>query len=312
MHQNDTPGKTSIIFFGNERLATGVSTTAPTLRALIAAGYHVAAVVSNYTPAQSRSRRTLEVAEVAKEHDIPVLLPSNLLDIREQLLEYHASVGVLVAYGRIVSSSIIDLFPQGIINIHPSLLPLHRGPTPIESIILDGALMSGVSLMQLAKQMDAGPILAQQIVPLRGNESKQQLADTLLHAGASLLLEHLPAFLAGTLVPTHQDESKATYDTLITKQDGIIDWTKPATQLEREIRAFAFWPQCRTTLGSQEVIINSAQICDKKGPAGDITTGSGLVIYCGEHALEITQLTPVGKKSMSASAFLTGYKQRIQ
>ncbi|HVX58036.1 MAG TPA: methionyl-tRNA formyltransferase, partial [Candidatus Saccharimonadales bacterium] len=202
----------TLVFFGNERLATGVTTTVPVLQALVAAGYRVAAVVvSQSDPAQSRKARTLEVATVAQQLGIPLLAPAKLTDIKDQLQEIGAQAGILVAYGKLVPPEIIDLFPRGIINIHPSLLPKRRGSTPIENVILYGEKETGVSLMQLVEEMDAGPIYAQEVVPITGRETKQQLADVLLNAGKDLLIKYLPAILDGSLTGQPQEKIEATY-----------------------------------------------------------------------------------------------------
>lgn len=306
----------TIIFFGNERLATGVTTTAPTLRALIAADYQVAAVVANYERGQSRAARDLEIADVAKEHNIPVLLPNNPADILEQLNSYQADAAVLVAYGKILPQSIIDIFPAGIINIHPSLLPLHRGPTPIERVVLDGSTETGVSLIRLVHDMDAGPIFAQQTVSLTGDETKQALADSLLSLGSEMLIEHLPAILSGTLDPTPQTGAP-TYDSLIANNAGVIDWTKSATQIEREIRAYALWPKCRTVLAGKDVVITAAHTTPTAGPEdkpGDITVvpeAKELGVTTGNGTLWIDRLIPAGKKEMTADDFINGHKQQL-
>src|SRR5581483_9225315 len=127
---------------------------------------------------------------------------------------------VLVAFGRIIPQPIIDLFPKGIINIHPSLLPKLRGPTPIETAILDGLTETGVSLMRLEAKMDAGPLYSQQKISLNGDETKLELATKLNKVGAELLINSLPAILDGSLIPKPQNNSKATYTKLITKDDG--------------------------------------------------------------------------------------------
>src|SRR5262245_13106367 len=127
-----------VVFFGNERIATGVTTTAPTLQGLFEAGHDIAAVVVNHEAAQSRSNRELEVATVAQERGALLLLPTRIKDIQDQLQELKADIGVLVAFGQIIPQEIIDIFPNGIANIHPSLLPKHRGSTPIESAMLEG------------------------------------------------------------------------------------------------------------------------------------------------------------------------------
>ena len=301
----------TIVFFGNERLATGVQTTAPTLQALIDAGYNVAAVVSNYETGQSRNARTLEISVIAERHGIPVLLPAKLSDISEQLRSYNASVGVLVAYGKIVPQSVIDIFPRGIVNIHPSLLPLHRGPTPIESVILSGEAQTGVSIMKLVKEMDAGPVYAAREVPLKGNESKQELSDKLLQIGKDLLTASLPGIINGTLTPKSQDDSQATYDTLLSKEDGIVDWSKSAVRLAREVRAYAEWPKSRTELAGKEVIITEAHVgeypdlTDRAKPF--IAPDNLIGIPTGQGILVVDRLKPAGKREMSAKEFIAGY-----
>lgn len=299
----------TILFFGNERLATGVSTTAPTLEALVQAGYHVAAVVSNFTQAQSRQARELEIEAVAKKHGIPLLLPASPADILDNLKAYKAEAGILVAYGRLVPEELINLFPKGIINIHPSLLPLHRGPTPIESTILEGRDKTGVSIMALAKEMDAGPVYAQSEVPLTGKETKQELADQLLEVGKAMLLEILPEILEGSVVALPQDESHANYDKLISKADGVLDWHKPAVQLEREIRAFAGWPKSRTVLSDKHLVITAAHVEDKAlQPGQTLVDGKQLLVGTGEGSLSIDRLKPAGKGEMDIAGFLAGYQ----
>jgi methionyl-tRNA formyltransferase len=303
----------TVIFFGNERLATGVSTTAPTLQALITNGYKVAAVVSNYEKGQSRNPRDLEIATIAANHGIPVLLPEKLSDVAPELSSYAASAGILVAYGKIVPQHIIDIFPHGIINIHPSLLPLHRGPTPVESIILSGETQSGVSLMKLVQAMDAGPIYAQKVMNIRDTESKQMLSNQLLQTGKNMLVEHLPAILDGTLIPHPQDDTRASYDRLITKQDGIIQWHKPAVSIEREIRAYQEWPKSRTNIAGKEIIITDASVIALNGMPGKLHfADKKLVICCGEQALQINKLKPAGKNEMTGEAFIAGHQSLLQ
>ncbi len=290
-----------LVFFGNERLATSATTTAPTLRALIAAGYHIMAVVSHYEPGRSRKARALEIEQVANEYDIPLLLPDRPADISQQLKDFAADAAVLVAYGKIVPQSVIDIFPAGIINIHPSLLPQYRGPTPIEQVMLDSPPKTGVSLMQLSKEMDAGPVYAQTTLPLAGNETKQQLADTLLQQGSQMVIQHLPAILDGTLHPVAQDDSKATFCALLTKNSGIIDTNKTAEQLEREVRAYAGWPKSTLNTYNNDVIVTKASVVSHR-------TQNALIIECAEESLlQIDELIGPSGKTMSGEAFLRGY-----
>lgn len=303
----------TIIFFGNERIATGVSTATPILHALIENGYTIAAIVANYERGVSRDTRDLEVAEVAKKYHIPVLLPDKLSTIAQQLKDFQATAGVLVAYGKIVPKSIIDIFPRGIINIHPSLLPKHRGPTPLESVILDGSSVTGVSVMQLVKAMDAGPIYAQSETTLTGQETKQELADSLLEISRAMLIEVLPGILSEEVVARPQNDAEATYDKLIAKEDGRLDWSKPAEQLEREIRAYLEWPKSKTTLGSLSVVVTAAHVEAGSGTPGALwQQPKKMGVYTTHDILAIDKLKPAGKQEMSIKAFLAGYGNKIQ
>jgi methionyl-tRNA formyltransferase len=299
-----------ILFFGNERLATGVHSGVPTLQALIASGYEVAAIVIAQAEAsKSRQQRQLEVAEIAEQHNIPVLALADLLAARDQLAGYGAEAAVLIAYGKIVPQAVIDVFPHGIINVHPSLLPLHRGSTPIESVILEGADQTGVSLMDLNAKMDAGPVYAQTAVPLDGHETKQVLTDKLAAIGVDLVLEHLTNVLDGSAQPQPQDETAATYDKLINKTDALLDWNKPAVRLEREVRAYTGWPRSRAKFGSTDIIVTEAHVETGNGQPGAVLPGvKQLGFYTSKDVLVIDRLLPAGKKDMLAAAFLAGYK----
>jgi methionyl-tRNA formyltransferase len=294
----------SLIFFGNERLSSGfVPDGAPTLEALIEAGYDVKAVVANYETGTSRKARELEIEAVAKRHGIPVLLPDRPKDIIDELKAFDAEIGVLVAYGRIIPQSIIDIFPKGILNIHPSLLPCYRGSIPIEQAILDGASQTGVSVMGLVKEMDAGPVYAQQRVELTGNETKQELTQLLLNLGGKLVLEVLPSALDGTATPKVQDESQATFTSLINKADGHMDLHKSAEQLEREVRAYAVWPKSRLELYEHQVVVTKAHVAQTKD-------AGALVIDAQPGYLGIDELVAPSGKKMSGADFLRGYAKK--
>ncbi|HEX6462139.1 MAG TPA: methionyl-tRNA formyltransferase [Candidatus Saccharimonadales bacterium] len=299
-----------LVFFGNERLSSGYdAANAPILTSLIEAGYPVVAVVANYEPGRSRKHRELEVAIVAKKYNIPLFLPHHPREITADLRDLQAEAGVLAAYGKIVPQETIDVFPCGIINIHPSLLPKYRGPIPIEQAILDGAAQTGVSIMRLVKQMDAGPVYVQASLSLAGNESKEQLTRSLAALGQKLLLQHLPNILSGEIRPQPQDETEATYCGLIKKDDGIINWQKPAVQLQREIRAYLGWPGSRTSLFGQDILLLEAHIRPLELPLGKAQKSSeGILVGCSEQSLLITKLRPNGRSSMSASDFLRGLR----
>ena len=234
-----------------------------------------------------------------------------MVDIQDELAKYKADCGVLVAFGKIVPESIIKIFPRGIINVHPSLLPKHRGPTPLESVILAGETETGVSIMSLVKAMDAGPVYVQETVTLKGSETKQELADTLGGIGSKLIHKHLPVILNGSLKPKPQIDEEATYDALLTKLDGAIDWNLPAEVIERQIRAYAVWPGSRQPSGKREVLVVAAESGTMTGIPGEVFMhDKELIVFCGLGSINITSLKPAGKTEMTAASFIAGYKPK--
>ena len=290
---------TPIIFFGTEEFS------AASLCALIESGFNVASVVPKPESKKGRGPRFVPptVKLIAQERGIPVWQPTRLSEITEHIKALQPVVGVLVSFGKIIPQSVINLFTPGIINVHPSKLPRYRGPSPIESAILNGDTETGVSIMQLSAAMDAGPVYSFIPHPLTGTETQPELYAALATAGAGELVRVLPQIISDELQPTLQDESAATYCQLIQKQDGIINWNTPARQIEREIRAYKVWPGSRTTIGNTEAIITQAHIS---------TTPTKLSRLCSDgQYLVIDALKPIGKKEMPVQAFLTGYKDRL-
>lgn len=290
-----------LIFFGNERLVSGLDhSETPVLKALIDAGYDIRAVVANDSGTRSRKPRPLEIAELAKKHDIPVYLPERPMDIYDELQAYGADAAVLVAYGRIVPQKLIDLFPFGIINIHPSLLPKYRGPSPIESAIKNGDESTGVSIMSLTAKMDAGPVYHQVEFHLPKYETSPHLSQKLASLAATELIAALPKIFDGSLVPTEQDESNATYCQLITKSDAKLDpTTQTAEQAERLVRAYKAFPRARLSVAGHELIILQAHLSDTKLTPLDIPFKQGV--------LSIDELVAPSGKTMTGEAFIKGY-----
>jgi methionyl-tRNA formyltransferase len=295
--------KPKLVFFGNERLATAIPTDAPTLRALVNAGYDIVAIVANHTEPVSRSRRQLEIVDVAHAYHIPVILPSRVAEIKDRLVKMDAAAGILVAFGKIIPQEIIDIFPKGIVNIHPSLLPMLRGSTPVETAILNGLKETGVSLMQLTAEMDAGPVYTQKKLTLTGSETKAELAQKLLDDGCQLLISNLPNILKGGLKPSVQDEPLATYTRLLTKEDGKTDFMEPAEVIERKVRAFWGFPKLRGRVFGHEVVITSARVV-----AGH--SDGNLVIKCQPGYLEILELIAPSGRTMSGADFIRGYQRK--
>ncbi len=298
-----------IVFFGTEDFSVGA------LTALIDAGYSIAAVVTKPDMAKGRGQNVIAppVKVLAVEHNIPVWQPKRLDEIIEPLSGLNQPTGVLVSYGKIIPQKVIDLFSPGIINVHPSLLPKYRGPSPIETAILKGDTHTGVSIMQLSAAMDAGPVYTQLPVETNGNETAEELYELLGSLGSQLLVETLPQIMQGELTPLEQTHEEATYCQLIQKNDGLIDWNKTGTSIERQIRAYHQWPQSKTMIGPFEVIITDAQTfpTSKKTPGTIDVTDTELFIYASDTALRIKSVKPAGKKEMPIQAFLSGYRSQI-
>ena len=294
----------TILFFGNERLATGVVTKLPVLNGLVLEGYHVAAIV---LPGKHTKPGRLEVLDFAAKHHIPILyLASTSL---QELASYHAPLAVLASFGSLVRQAIIDLFPRGIVNIHPSLLPKHRGPIPIESVILHNEPSTGVSLMRLSAKMDSGPLYGQTYLALKGHETKQALADSLDQLGADLLLHELPDILSGKLKPKAQPLTGSSYDQRLNSQSGLLDFTLPAKVLERQVRAYAGWPKSRFSIQHIQLIITAAHVIPKHPTyPGQISSDKQqLCIDTLQDTLCIDRLIPAGSKEMSGAEFIRGY-----
>lgn len=293
---------TNIVFFGTEEFSV------PTLEALIASDYEVAAVVTKPDSVRGRGHKldSPTVAKIATSHGIKVLQPDKLSDIRDDLIEMHAPIGVLVSYGKIIPQSIIDVFPNGIINLHPSLLPQYRGPSPMEAAIVNGDSKTGLTIMSLVREMDAGPIYYQEEFPLSGAETKPELYDVLSRRGAELLVDKLPSILDGQLPAEPQDESVATYCHLIDRQtDGVIDPTiMTAVECERRVRAYLGWPKTRLSYLGSEVIVTKARVLDNY--QGDSWPD---VIKCfNDTYLQVIELVAPSGKQMKTADYLRGIR----
>ena len=289
--------KQPLIFFGTEDFSLY------SLRALVENGFNVAAVVTK--PDTPRGRHRVLTAPAVKvyaaEHNIPVWQPIKLKDIISDIKSIRSPAGVLVSYGKIIPQSTINLFTPGIINVHPSLLPKYRGPSPIESAIVNRDKTTGVTLMQLTKNMDAGPIYYQTPHSLDQSETRPELYKTLGQLGAATLAAKLPDILSGALQPAPQDDANATYCQLLSRSDTDLDLTAlTANQAEARIRAHLGFPRSRAAIGSYKLIITKAHtVINAKTPL-DLPCANGTF-------LSIDELIAPSGKTMPAGAFLRGY-----
>ncbi len=286
-----------IVFFGTEDFSLAA------LAGLIDAGYHIATVVTKPDNKKGRGQRLVPPAVkiLATQHHIPVLQPVKLAEIRDELQSLAPAAGVLVSYGMIIPQSIIDIFTPGIINVHPSLLPKYRGPSPIESAIKNGDDKTGVTIMQLSAKMDAGPVYEAQEHPLSGTETRPELYSTLATVGTNLLLRVLPAILDDSLQPIPQDDTKATYCSLLQKADAWLNTTElTANQAERLVRAHLGFPKSKLNIAGHDVVITKAHVTDSRKTPLDVVCQDGAY-------LSIDELVAPSGRHMNGDAFLRGY-----
>lgn len=291
----------TIVFFGTDEFS------AVSLRALLKAGFSVGAVVTKPDSRKGRGRELTKsvVKEIAEAHNIPVWQPVKVSDIAADIQALSQTgvkpLGVLVSYGKIIPQAIIDLFEPGIINVHPSLLPKYRGPSPVETAILNGDSETGVTIMQLSAAMDAGPIYTQTKTPLSGTETAPALEMQLAAQGAHDLCAILPAIIDGSLHPTPQDDAVATYCQLLKKEDSLLATERlTAEAAERQVRAFLAFPKTKTTVAGQSIVITKAHVSNEAQSVLDIACANG-------RYLSIDELVGPSGRAMDAKAFINGY-----
>ena len=286
-----------IVFFGTE------DHSLIALRALVSAGYPVAIVVTKPDSKKGRGKKLAAPAVkiFAERHGIKVLQPSKLSEITTDIEALDRPVGVLVSFGKIIPQHILDLFEPGIINVHPSLLPHYRGPSPIESAIMNRDNKTGVTIMKLEAAMDAGPIYLQAPYALDFTETKPELYDTLFTLGANLLVSKLPDILSGNLQPAPQDEGQASYCSLLSKDMARLDLEALTPgQAEAHVRAYLGFPRSRVAIGPYDLIVTKAH--------GVMTKETPLDLQCSNGAfLAIDEVIAPSGKTMSAREFLRGY-----
>ncbi len=286
-----------ILFFGTEDFS------ALSLQALLDADFDVVTVITKPDTPKGRGQKVIapKVKIIAEAHNIPVLQPAKLSEITDHIRSLQPVAGVLVSFGKIIPQSIIDLFTPGIINVHPSLLPKYRGPSPIESAIIHGDQETGVTIMQLSAAMDAGPVYTQVRYALKGNETQPNLYDTLGQTGAQLLVAVLPQILNDSLFPTPQDDNKSTYCKLLEKSDTVLTPdSHTAVELERKVRAHLAFPRSKIIFKNHTLIVTQASVASEQKTVLDLQCKDG-------NYLIIEQVIAPSGKKMNASAFIRGY-----
>jgi len=254
---------------------------------------------------------------VAAKYGLPVSQPvkARAPEFVEQLRELTPDLIVVAAYGQILPQGILDIPKLGSLNVHTSLLPKYRGAAPIQWAILNGELETGVTIMKMDAGLDTGEIVAEMRTPIADTDTGQTLHDRLAKMGADLLVRTLPEYVAGRMTPRAQPKEGATYARKITREDGRIDWSRPARDVWHQVRAFTPWPGAFTHL-PREGVSKLLKIWDAavqehafKAPGEILEAGKfGIVVACGEHALRILELQLEGGKRLTAQQFLAGHE----
>ncbi|KKW29678.1 MAG: Methionyl-tRNA formyltransferase [Candidatus Uhrbacteria bacterium GW2011_GWD2_52_7] len=254
------------------------------------------------------------VKVLAQEHGIPVWQPQSMKNpaFHATLRQYEADAFVVIAFGRILPQELIDIPKHGVINVHPSLLPKYRGPSPMHAALLAGDSETGVCVMQIDAQMDHGPVLSCERMAIDPLETIESLTKKVVDVGAPQLISSLRAFIGGVLTPIEQDHTQATFCKLLSREDGVITWTDSAEVIERKIRALNPWPSTSTlwTRRGEDVklkILNAKIGTAVLAPGYAQTIGNQLYIGTGTTAILVKEIQPAGSKPMDASAFIRGY-----
>jgi methionyl-tRNA formyltransferase len=291
-----------VLFYGTPEFAV------PTLRGLLGRHTILAVVTQPDRPAGRGQRlQASPVKQLAAAHSIPVHQPSRLRDPGwpERLAAVGAEVAVVVAFGQILPRPVLDAVPRGSINVHASLLPRYRGAAPIAWAIMRGERDTGITTFRMDEGMDTGPLLLQRAVPIGAEETAGQLAERLAALGADVLLETLDR-LDG-LTPTPQDGAAATLAPRLRKEDGFLDWTRPAPELAARVRGVNPWPGASTHGPTGRLLLWRARALPGRGEPGILTdTGSGLAIATGQGLLEPIEVQPESRRAMDWRTFLHG------
>jgi methionyl-tRNA formyltransferase len=302
----------------------------PSLEGLLNAGHEVVLVLAQPDRPAGRGRQPTPppVAAFARERGLPLFQPPSLKppEAFQRVREVAPDVIVVAAYGLILRREVLELPPLGCLNVHASLLPRHRGAAPISAAILAGDAETGICLMQMEVGLDTGPVLASASTPISSTDDTPTLTDRLALLGRDLLIDALPRWAAGELVPTSQDDSLATYAPKITREDARLDWSLSAAELDRRVRAYRGWPDAFTTWQGKQLKVLAAQPdpspnpfpSEGRGQGGGVQigrvvlaqdgTGQRPAVVTGDGLLVLDTVALEGKRPADGADFVRGYR----
>ncbi|EQM68858.1 methionyl-tRNA formyltransferase [Pseudomonas tohonis] len=287
------------------------------LKALLDTPHSIVAVYTQPDRPAGRGQKLMPspVKQLALQHGIPVLQPPTLrdADAQAELKALGADLMVVVAYGLILPQVVLDTPRLGCINSHASLLPRWRGAAPIQRAVQAGDAESGVTVMQMEAGLDTGPMLLKVATPISAEDTGGTLHDRLASLGPQAVVQAIAQLAAGTLVGEVQDDALATYAHKLNKDEARLDWSRPADELERLVRAFNPWPICHSTLGGEPLKVLAAQLADGSGQPGQILAASkdGLTVACGSGALRLTRLQLPGGKPLAFADLFNSRREQF-
>ena len=301
-----------LAFFGTPEFAV------PSLAALLESRHEVVALVSQPDRPKGRGQKLqpTPTKQVALDAGIPVLQPAKIRDdtFLDAFRDLRVDLGVVAAYGKILPDALLAIPPMGMINVHASLLPAYRGAAPVHRAVIDGVAATGVTIMRVVRELDAGPMLARVTRPIAADETSVDVEGGLARLGAGLLLEVIEQLAAGTAKEEPQDDRAATYAAKITREEGTLDWALPAAAIHDRVRGLQPWPLVSARLDGHRYLLHRTAHDPQTVAAapGAIVEAAGdrLVVATAHGTLQILQLQPEGRRVLSSREFLAGYRIR--
>jgi methionyl-tRNA formyltransferase len=298
-----------IVYFGTPAFAV------PALEVLLSSRHPVVTVVSQPDRPKGRGQQLhpTPTHEVADANGIPVLQPARIRDeaFLDSLRALSPDLGVVAAFGRILPDSLLAIPRLGLINVHASILPRYRGAAPVQRAVLAGDTETGVTIMRVISELDAGPTFAVARVPIAPDATSGDVEADVARAGAAILLDVVEELAAGRAVETPQDASQATYAPKVTKDEGVVAWTRTASAIHDQIRGLQPWPLASSRLGGARYVLRKSTVVDNftDREPGVLTEAHGdvLSVACGEGTvLRLLEIQPEGRRPMSSREFLAG------
>ncbi len=303
-----------VVFFGTPRFAV------PTLQRLLDSPHTVAGVVTQPDRPRGRGQKVTHapVKTLALERGVPVFQPDRLKppEVAAALQAWRPDVAVVAAYGRIIPEHLLTIPRLGMINVHASLLPKYRGAAPVHRAVMNGETETGVTIMRVVKELDAGPMLAKVTRPIGPDETSNVVEEALADMGAGLLVTIVEKMAAGTAREEPQDDTHATYAPRLTKEEGLIDWSQPSVAIHNRVRGLHPWPHAYSYLKGARLIIRRTRVDLARREAAPYTPhgtieelgGEAIYVATGDGQIEIVEIQPEGRRPMGIRDFVAGHR----